>query len=67
MTPTLLTPLAAIAALMAIWRFGVDVGWSDAFAISDGMLSHWEVWLALAIAIQWTAKRLDQRIRRQAQ
>lgn len=63
MTPTLLSPLAALAALMACWRFGADAGWTDAFVLTDGFLSHWQVWLALAIGIQWMALRLDRLIR----
>ena len=63
MTPTLLSPLAVIAALMACWRFGVDTGWTDSFVVADGLMSHWQVWLALAIGIQWLAHRLDQHLR----
>ena len=61
MTPMLLSPLAVIAGLMACWRFGSDIGWSDTFVVSDGLLSHWQVWLALAIGIQWMARKLDNR------
>ena len=61
MTPTLLSPLAALAALMACWRFGVDTGWTGSFAVADGLLSHWQVWLAAAIGIQWLAHRLQMR------
>ena len=52
-TPTLLAPLAALAALMACFRF----------VAADGLLSHWQVWLALAIGIQWMAIRLDRRLK----
>jgi len=64
MTPTLLSPVAVIAALMACWRFGVDAGWTDSFAVTDGLFSHWQVWLALAIGIQWTAVRLERLLKR---
>lgn len=63
MTPTLLSPLAALAALMACWRFGADAGWTDAFFLTDGFLFHWQAWLALAIGIQWMAVRLDRVVR----
>ena len=61
MTPTLLSPLAAIAALMACWRFGADTGWTDSFVVANGLMSHWQVWLALAAGIQWLAHLLNQR------
>ena len=60
MTPTLLSPLAAISIVMAVWRFGSDIGWTDTFVVSDGLLSHWQVWLALGIGILWTGNRLDR-------
>lgn len=63
MAPTLLSPLAALAALMACWRFGADAGWTDSFVLTDGLLSHWQVWLAVAIGIQWMAIRLDRLVK----
>ena len=59
MTPMLLSPVAVLAALMAAWRYGVDAGWTDSFAVTDGLFSHWQVWLGLAVAIQWASHRLD--------
>ena len=64
MTPILLSPIALIAGLMASWRFGVDAGWTDSFVVSDGFLSHWQVWLAMAIAIQWSAVHLDRLLKK---
>jgi len=64
MTPMLLSPVAVIFGLMAFWRFGVDAGWTDPFAVTDGLFSHWQVWLAMAIGIQWTAVRLDRLVKR---
>ena len=46
----LLTPVAAGAGALAAWRFGVDAGWTSAFFIADGFLSHWQVWGAFAIS-----------------
>jgi hypothetical protein len=63
MTPTLLSPLAVLAALMASWRFGADAGWTDSFVVTDGLFSHWQVWLAAAIGIQWVAIRLERLIK----
>lgn len=44
----LLTPVAVAAGALAAWRFGMDAGWTNAFFISHGILSHWQVWFALA-------------------
>ena len=48
----LLTPVAAVAGALAAWRFGVDAGWTGAFFISHGLLSHWQVWVAFAISVE---------------
>jgi hypothetical protein len=54
----LLTPVALVAYVLAGWRLGADLNWTGAFFISKGLLSHWQVWLALAIATQVTAAHL---------
>ena len=48
----LLTPVAAVAAALAAWRFGVDTGWTSRFFIAGGFLSHWQVWCAFAISAE---------------
>jgi hypothetical protein len=56
----LLTPVAAGAGALAAWRFGVDAGWTSAFFIADGFLSHWQVWGAFAISAEvcaWSLRR----------
>ena len=56
----LLTPVAAGAGALAAWRFGVDAGWTSAFFISGGVLSHWQVWGAFAIGAEvcaWSLRR----------
>ncbi|HUQ94522.1 MAG TPA: hypothetical protein VM120_22760, partial [Bryobacteraceae bacterium] len=44
----LLTPAAVMAAVLGVWRISSDIGWTGQFAISQGIFSHWQVWLALA-------------------
>ena len=56
----LLTPVALTGYVLAAWRFGADIGWTDEFFISRGLLSHWQVWVALALAIQFSASYLDR-------
>lgn len=48
----LLTPAAVVALVLGIWRVGVDLGWAGVFPISDGLFSHWQVWIALSIALK---------------
>jgi hypothetical protein len=54
----LLTPAAVVALVMAIWRICADLGWTGAFLISDGFFSHWQVWLALSIALKMISSTL---------
>jgi hypothetical protein len=56
----LLTPVAASAGALAAWRFGVEAGWTNAFFISQGFLSHWQVWCAFAISVQACARILSR-------
>jgi len=48
----LLTPAALMALALAFWRIAADLGWSGEFAISEGIFSHWQVWTAMAAAIE---------------
>ena len=51
----LLSPAAVISLVFGVWRLGTDLGWTDAFIISNGLFSHWQVWIVLAIALQTLA------------
>lgn len=50
---SLLTPLALMAWTLGMWRIAADMKWTGAFAITHGLFSHWQVWFALAIAVQF--------------
>jgi hypothetical protein len=54
----LLTPVAAAAGALAAWRFGMDAGWTGAFFIGGGVLSHWQIWGAFAVSAEVCAWRL---------
>ncbi len=56
--PYLLKPVALLGYVLAGWRVGADMNWTGGFFISKGILSHWQVWLALAIATQAAAAHL---------
>jgi hypothetical protein len=54
----LLTPAAVIAFVMGVWRVCADLGWAGAFLIADGFFSHWQVWIALSIALKMLSSTL---------
>jgi hypothetical protein len=56
----LMTPIAVAAGAVAAWRFGVDAGWTSAFFIARGFLSHWQVWCAFAMSAEAGAYLLSR-------
>ncbi len=44
----LLNPGAMIALVFGLWRLGEDLGLTGPFAISEGLFSHWLVWIMLS-------------------
>lgn len=56
----LLPPSALAAGLLALWRIAADLNWTNSFAISTGIFSHWQVWLLAAVALQVCARALNR-------
>lgn len=56
----LLQPAAVMAGVLAVWRFGADLQWTSEFAISSGLLSHWQVWLAIFLVLESGAILLNR-------
>jgi len=56
----LLTPIALVGYVLAVWRLGADLNWLDAFFIHQGLFSRWQVWLAIAIATHLLANQLNR-------
>src|SRR5437763_15171035 len=52
---SLMTPLALMAWALGFWRLAADMKWAGEFAISEGIFSHWQVWFALGVAVQFAA------------
>jgi hypothetical protein len=52
---SILTPLSMMALVLGFWRLGADLNLTGQFAISQGMFSHWQVWMAVAIVMQAVA------------
>jgi hypothetical protein len=59
-TAALLTPAAAMAGVLALWRVAADMKWASRFAIASGFFSHWQVWLAAAILLQLCSRVLNR-------
>jgi hypothetical protein len=56
----LMTPVSLTAYVLALWRLGADLNWVSEFFISNGLLSRWQVWLAVAIVVQIARKELNR-------
>lgn len=60
MFSALLTPAAVLALALAFWRLGADLRLTGEFAIREGLLSHWQVWLGLAVLLEIGAALLGR-------
>ena len=49
----LLTPAALMALALALWGMAANLRWTTNFAITTGVFSYWQTWLALAAALQF--------------
>ena len=56
----LMPPSALAAGVLAFWRIAADLKWTNSFAISSGIFSHWQVWLGAAVALQVCARALNR-------
>jgi hypothetical protein len=54
----LLTPAALVALAMGLWRVSADLDWASAFPITGGFFSHWQVWIALSVALKTLSSAL---------
>jgi len=57
---SLLTPAAFTASVLALWRIAADMSWTGSFAISNGIFSHWQVWMGVAAVLQFAAHMLNR-------
>ena len=60
---TLLSPAAAMCFALGFWRLGQDMGFARNFFITEGPLSHWQVWIAGATVLLATSQWLNRRAR----
>lgn len=54
---------AMMEAALGVWRMCADLGWAGAFFVNTGILSHWQVWFALAAFTQASALYLNRLVR----
>jgi hypothetical protein len=57
---SLLTLVSISCASLGMWRVGTDLDWAGGFVFSQGFLSHWQVWIGAAAAVQYAAWRLTR-------
>lgn len=60
----LLDPVALLAFVFGLWRLGVDLGWTGDFVIEQGLFSHWQVWIGLAVGLKASQSLLKAPARR---
>jgi hypothetical protein len=57
---SLLTPAAVMACALAFWRLSADLKVTNQFPITDGLFSHWQVWVSGATVLQLFAVVLNR-------
>jgi hypothetical protein len=55
---SLLTLVSISCGALGVWRLGTDLDWAGDFVFPSGLLSHWQVWIAAAVAVQYLSWRL---------
>lgn len=60
LTASMLTLVAVCFASLGVWRLTQDVELTGGFVYTEGILSHWQVWIFAAVATQYGAWRLTQ-------
>jgi hypothetical protein len=61
---SVLTLVSISCASLALWRIGTDLEWAGDFVFPNGFLSHWQVWMGVAIAVQYAGWRLSRYARK---
>jgi len=57
---SLLTLISICLLSLGIWRLCQDLDLANDFIFSDGLLSHWQVWIAAAALTQYGCWRLTR-------
>jgi hypothetical protein len=62
---SLLTPIAVLSFVMALWGVLAHAEVTSKFVIEVGLLSHWQVWFAIGLLLQMASIALDRYGKRQ--
>src|SRR4051812_41952640 len=57
---SLMTLVSICLGSLGFWRLSQDVDLAGDFIFPDGFLSHWQVWIAAAVTLQYAAWRLNR-------
>jgi hypothetical protein len=57
---SLLTPAAVMACVLTLWRLAADLNVTGQFPITNGLFSHWQVWVTVAATLQFSAILLNR-------
>ena len=60
----LLKPASLAAFVLALWRFSSDLGWTSEFVVSDGLLSHWQIWAVIGLSMLGLQSLIANRLAR---
>lgn len=55
-----LTLVAISCASLGLWRVGTDLDVAHNFVFQNGFLSHWQVWIGLAVGVQYASWHLNR-------
>jgi len=57
---SLITPVAVMALVLAVWRLAADLKCTGDFPIAQGLLSHWQIWMVACATLQFCAILLNR-------
>jgi|GEM_PF-3535471 len=58
-----LTLVSVGCGTFGLWRIGQDLSWTGNFVFQQGLLSHWQVWIGVAIGAQFIGWKLSRHAR----
>jgi len=57
---SLLTPVAVVAYVLVGWKLAAELSLTGEFPFTDGLFSHWQVWMAAAAILHLVAMMLNR-------
>ncbi len=56
----LMTPLTLMMFVMGLWRLGSDAGGATEFPVTDGLWSHWQMWIGASAMSHFASVLLNR-------